>query len=68
MLQGGNGGVNLYKYHYPNERSIKDSEGRMRGITGSVELLNSKDICTQPICSFDWHKEKQGLAVICAFD
>lgn len=27
-LQGGNGALNLYKYHYPAERAIKDSEGR----------------------------------------
>lgn len=44
-LLGGNGALNLYKYNYPNERSIKDSEGRMRGIVGSTEILNSKDLC-----------------------
>jgi len=42
---GGNGALNIYKYNYPNERSIKDSEGRQRGIVGSSEILNSKDIC-----------------------
>ena len=44
-LQGGNGAINLYKYHYPTERSIKDSEGRQRGVAGTVELLNSRDFC-----------------------
>ena len=38
MLQGGNGAVNLYKYNYPTERQLKDSEGRMRGIIG-INLL-----------------------------
>lgn len=65
---GGNGGINLYKYHYPTERSLKDSEGRMRGIIGSVELLNQKDICQQPVDSFDWHRDKLGLAVLCGLD
>eukprot|EP00825_Cyclidium_porcatum_P040669 TRINITY_DN5197_c0_g1_i16.p2 TRINITY_DN5197_c0_g1~~TRINITY_DN5197_c0_g1_i16.p2 ORF type:complete len:135 (+),score=20.05 TRINITY_DN5197_c0_g1_i16:248-652(+) len=68
MLQGGTGAINLYKYHYPNERQIKDSEGRPRGVAGTVELLNSRDICQQPVNGFDWNKEKLGLGVLCGLD
>lgn len=67
LLQG-SGEVNLYKYNYPNERQIKDSEGRARGVVGSVELLNKKEICQQPVSSFDWNRDKLGLGVLCGFD
>ena len=49
MTTGGNGGVNIYRYHYAATRSERDAEGRPRGRMGRVELLNSKIISTQPI-------------------
>ena len=39
---GGNGAFNIYKYHYPTNRSLKDPDGLQIGITGRVELLNEK--------------------------
>lgn len=33
---GGNGALNLYKYHYPAQRSIKNSEGQDIGVMGKV--------------------------------
>ena len=53
---GGNGALNLYKYVYPPQRSLKDSEGKERGVMGKIEILNQRDICQQPISSFDWNK------------
>lgn len=55
MLQGGNGGLHLYKYHYPSQRSVDDAEGKKKGVIGNVELLNTQDIATQPVSSFDWN-------------
>ena len=39
---GGNGSLNIYKYHYPASRSLKDLDGIPYGVTGRVELLNEK--------------------------
>jgi hypothetical protein len=41
---GGNGALNLYKYHYPANRSLKDTDGIPMGVVGKVELLNEKTI------------------------
>lgn len=41
---GGNGAINLYKYHYPSNRSLKDQDGLDMGVTGKLELLNEKKI------------------------
>jgi len=65
---GGNGGMNLYKYNYPNERVVKDDNGVDKGIIGNLEILNSKEITTQPIVSLDWHPDKLGLAGMAALD
>lgn len=32
------------------------------------EKISSSKITTQPLCSFDWHPDKEGLAVMGAFD
>ena len=39
---GGSGSLNIYKYHYPPNRSLKDMEGLPVGVAGKVELLNEK--------------------------
>ena len=33
---GGDGSLNLYKYVYPSQRSVKDPEGNERGVAGRV--------------------------------
>lgn len=68
MIQGGNGAAQLYKYHYPAQRSVEDAEGKKKGVIGTVELLNSQEIATQPIASFDWHRDKLGLACCSSLD
>ncbi len=66
--QGGDGSVNIYKYKYPKQRQLKDQSGKPYGIIGSVEQLNGREVCQQPVASFDWHKDKVGLGVLSGFD
>ena len=68
LVQGGNGTCYLYKYNYPTQRVIKDSSGRDKGVVGSLELLNSKELAQQPVSGFDWNRDKEGLAVLCGLD
>ena len=65
---GGNGGINLYRYSYPSKRTVKDSEGQLEGVAGTTELLNARIIGSQPIVSFDWSPDKEGLAVMACLD
>jgi WD40 repeat protein len=68
VTTGGNGGINLYKYVYPPQRSKKDAEGRAKGVPGTVELLNSKVISSQPIVSLDFSPDKEGLTALACLD
>ena len=34
--------MNLWKYHYPPNRSVKDQNELPIGVVGKVELLNEK--------------------------
>lgn len=65
---GGDGSLSLYKYTYPEQRSLKDMEGKAYGIVGKVNLLSSSIMSTQPINCFDWSPDKEGLAVMGSFD
>jgi len=66
---GGNGGLNIYKFHYPSRLTQKHpQDGLDIGVPGSVELLNSRVLSTQPITAFDWSPDRQGLAVMSALD
>ncbi len=75
MTGGGNGGINIYKYHYPAARSRvlpqapgDTAEQHPIGVVGSLELLNSKVISTQPIVNADWNADKEGLCVLACLD
>ncbi|KAI9908719.1 hypothetical protein PsorP6_016123 [Peronosclerospora sorghi] len=68
MTGGGNGGLNLYKYHSPLSRTAKDADGRLYGVCGTVELLNSRVVSTQPIVSMDWSPDRQGLCTVACLD
>jgi WD repeat-containing protein 92 len=68
MTGGGNGGFNLYKYHYPKSRTTAAKDNVPMGVAGTVELLNSKVISSQPIVSFDWSPDKEGLCVLSCLD
>jgi len=68
MTGGGNGGFNVYKYHYPKARTTMAKDNVPMGVAGSVELLNSKVISSQPIVSLDWSPDKEGLCVLACLD
>jgi hypothetical protein len=69
MTGGGNGGMNIYKYHYPLKRMDKHKQDNAPiGVAGSVELLNSRILSTQPINSFDWHPDRGGLCCMSTLD
>lgn len=68
MVGCGDGSLALYKYHYPDQRKVKDAEGVEMGVAGSVELLASQALSSQPIAGFDWSPDKEGLFVCAAFD
>lgn len=66
---GGNGGMNIYKYHYPSKRIGKHpKDSAPIGITGSAELLNSRVLSTQPVVSFDWSPDREGLCCMSCLD
>lgn len=68
MTGGGNGGFNMYKYHYPKSRTATAKDNVPMGVAGTVELLNSKVISSQPIVSMDWSPDKEGLCVLSCLD
>ena len=68
MILGGDGTLMLYKYQYPDQRSVKDADGVPLGVAGTMQLLNSRNVSTQPISSWDWSPDKEGLAVCGSFD
>ena len=69
MTGGGNGGFNLYKYHYPVSRIGEDKKDKAPcGVPGTVELLNSRVVSTQPMVSFDWSPDREGLGVCSCLD
>mmetsp|Transcript_32948 Transcript_32948/g.63294 ORF Transcript_32948/g.63294 Transcript_32948/m.63294 type:complete len:360 (+) Transcript_32948:101-1180(+) len=68
MVMGGDGSLLLYKYHYPDNRRVKDKDDKPMGVVGSVSMLANKNVSTQPIASFDWSPDKEGLACCGSFD
>ena len=65
---GGNGTLNLYKYNYPPNRTVKDDNNIDKGVAGTLTLINSRNLSTQPISGFDWNKDKTGLICMCCLD
>lgn len=53
---------------YPTSRVEEDSNGVQKGVMGSVSMLQSVGISTQPIAGFDWSPDKAGLCVCSSFD
>ena len=68
MTCGGNGSLELWKYSYPTQRKIKEKDGHEKGVLGQVQLLQKKTFSTQPVASFDWNADKEGLAVMGLLD
>ncbi|ORZ32314.1 WD repeat-containing protein 92 [Catenaria anguillulae PL171] len=68
VASSGQGALSLYKYNYPNARSAKDDKDRAYGVMGSLDLIQSATVAEQPIASFDWSPDKQGLCAYTAYD
>ncbi|KAI9173232.1 hypothetical protein H9P43_007363 [Blastocladiella emersonii ATCC 22665] len=69
VASSGLGALSLYRYRYPApSRVAKDENGVPMGVIGSVECLNSAVVAEQPVASFDWSPDKQGLCAYTAFD
>ncbi len=46
----------------------QDQDGKELGVVGRLSLLSSRALASQPISSFDWNPDKEGLFVCSAFD
>ena len=68
ISMGGNGGVSLYKYIYPMKKFILDENNMPKGNVGTLSIIKTKKISSQPIVGFDWHQEKTGLASLISLD
>ncbi|KAK3092270.1 hypothetical protein FSP39_000535 [Pinctada imbricata] len=68
MTLGGNGSLYLWKYNYPEKRVKQDEDKKDMGVAGTLSLLQNAVMSTQPINSFDWSPDKEGLCVCTAFD
>ena len=68
MITAGDGTAHLFKYKYPDQRKIKDANGKAMGVIGSVELLADENLSSQPVTSFDWSPDKEGLFCCGALD
>lgn len=45
-----------------------DENNVPKGVIGTLTVLNTKAMSTQPIVGFDWHPDKLGLATLVALD
>jgi len=45
---------------YPDQRSVKDADGKIKGVPGTIEVLNTKKLSDQPAVGFDWSADKLG--------
>ncbi|XP_076025404.1 dynein axonemal assembly factor 10-like [Genypterus blacodes] len=68
MTAGGAGSLHLWKYEYPEQRRMKDSDDIDVGVAGTANLLQNVALSTQPIASLDWSPDKLGLCVCSGFD
>jgi len=67
----GSGAVAIWKYSYPEKRYVEDQKGHRKGVMGEVQLLSDQmlsTLSTQPIVSWDWNRDKTGLAVMASLD
>ncbi|XP_053677604.1 dynein axonemal assembly factor 10 [Anopheles nili] len=68
MTGGGSGNVRIWLYRYPEKRCKTLSDGEEQGIAGTLEMLHATTLSTQPVHTFDWSPDRQGLAVCGSFD
>lgn len=68
FMTSGGGTFHLWKYSYPSARVKEDEDKQNVGVMGTVSLVQNVTLSSQPICSFDWNADKEGLLTSCAFD
>ncbi|KAF8061309.1 WDR92 [Scenedesmus sp. PABB004] len=68
MVAAGDGSLSLWRYRYPDQRKVKDQDGKELGVVGSMQQLASRTLSSQPVNGFDWSPDKAGLFVCSAFD
>jgi len=68
MTAGGNGSLHLWKYKYPGNRVKQLEDGSEEGVAGEAVELNRVSSSTQPIFSFEWSSDKEGLCLTTAAD
>ncbi|WAR18493.1 WDR92-like protein, partial [Mya arenaria] len=54
--------------NYPASRVAKDNDEVEMGVAGTLQLVQNTVLSTQPISSFDWSPDKEGLCVCTSFD
>jgi hypothetical protein len=52
---------------YPPQRWHNTETGK-EGVIGEIQQLQVANIGTQPVISFDWSRDKEGLAVMAQLD
>lgn len=52
----------------PPHRGAQDQDGAELGVAGSLQQLSRKELSSQPVNSFDWSPDRQGLFVCSALD
>eukprot|EP01083_Nonionella_stella_P181100 647664_1 len=65
---GGNGTIKIWKFFYSKKLRGDDFNYKQNNEFGILELVAENTLTDQPIVSFDWNKEKSGLALVCALD
>lgn len=61
--------LRLVTHHaHPCCDAPQDADGSDLGVAGTLELLADRNVSTQPIASFDWSPDKEGLFVSGSFD
>ncbi|UJR27252.1 hypothetical protein I4U23_008547 [Adineta vaga] len=68
MTCGGSGSYYLWKYNYPEKRTMTQTDKTEVGVAGTLTLLQNIGLSTQPASAFDWSLDKAGLACTSAFD
>lgn len=51
---------------YPDARKTKDDPPK--GVAGKLVSLASSPVAEQPVMSFDWNDQKEGVCVFASFD
>lgn len=60
--------IYLFSSNYPEKCSKPEKDGSEVGVPGTLTMIKAATLSTQPVNSFDWNADMQGLAVCSAFD